>query len=103
MNHVTVCADIATNWTYINEICGVSYSVRIIGGINAKLGEYPWIALIGIRSKLLSLIDEETTFSCRLSCKMTINNGIKEEKKRHNFFSLFSFLLLHLLTQTLQQ
>lgn len=51
MNHVTFCADIATNWTYINEICGVSYSDRIIGGVNAQLGEYPWIALIGIRRK----------------------------------------------------
>lgn len=51
MNHAPVCADTATNWTQINEICGVSYSDRIIGGINARLGQYPWIAQIGIRSK----------------------------------------------------
>jgi secreted trypsin-like serine protease len=57
-HHVTVCADTATNWTYINEICGVSYSDRIIGGTTARLGQYPWIAQIGMRS------NNETSSSC---------------------------------------
>ena len=36
------------NWTEINESCGISHSDRIIGGTTATLGQYPWIAHIGI-------------------------------------------------------
>lgn len=31
--------------------CGVSASDRIVGGRNATLGQYPWLARIGILSK----------------------------------------------------
>jgi hypothetical protein len=36
------------NWTEINEHCGVSGSDRIIGGTTAELGQYPWIAHVGL-------------------------------------------------------
>ncbi|XP_070504889.1 CLIP domain-containing serine protease HP8-like [Chironomus tepperi] len=38
----------STNWTEINEYCGISHSDRIIGGNTATLGQYPWIAHIGL-------------------------------------------------------
>lgn len=37
-----------TNWAEINENCGISHSDRIIGGTTAALGQYPWIAHIGL-------------------------------------------------------
>lgn len=40
------------NWPQYQDICGISYADRIIGGIKADLGAYPWIAHIGIRGKL---------------------------------------------------
>lgn len=33
--------------------CGISYADRIIGGINASLGQYPWLARIGYKSKVV--------------------------------------------------
>lgn len=33
---------------YINEICGETFSDRIISGKNAKLGQFPWMARIDI-------------------------------------------------------
>ena len=36
------------NWSGINENCGISHSDRIIGGTTAALGQYPWIAHIGL-------------------------------------------------------
>ncbi|KAL7013509.1 hypothetical protein ACKWTF_015432 [Chironomus riparius] len=38
----------STNWSEINEHCGISHSDRIIGGTTAALGQYPWIAHIGL-------------------------------------------------------
>lgn len=38
----------STNWNEINENCGISHSDRIIGGTTAALGQYPWIAHIGL-------------------------------------------------------
>lgn len=39
------------NWpTYTETICGISYADRIIGGLNATLGQYPWLARIGYNS-----------------------------------------------------
>ena len=40
------------NWPKTEEICGISYSDRIIGGKNSALGQYPWIAHLGIMSKV---------------------------------------------------
>lgn len=48
MNYGAVWADIGTNWTEINEICGASYANRIVGGSKAELGQFPWIAHLGI-------------------------------------------------------
>lgn len=48
MNYGAVCADSATNWAEINEICGISYADRIVGGSKASLGQFPWIAHVGI-------------------------------------------------------
>lgn len=34
------------------EQCGISFSDRIIGGLNASLGQYPWMARLGYTSKI---------------------------------------------------
>ena len=35
-------------WKYLDdEVCGMSNTDKIIGGIDATLGQYPWIALLG--------------------------------------------------------
>lgn len=31
--------------------CGISAADRIVGGKNATLGQYPWLARLGIRSE----------------------------------------------------
>ena len=41
-------ASATVNWSEINENCGISHSDRIIGGSTAALGQYPWIAHIGL-------------------------------------------------------
>jgi hypothetical protein len=38
----------AFDWEKIREICGQSNEDRIIGGSAAKIGQFPWIAHIGI-------------------------------------------------------
>lgn len=38
----------AVDWKEVNEICGISNNDRIIGGTAASLGQFPWIAHIGI-------------------------------------------------------
>lgn len=48
MNYGAVWADTATNWAEINEICGISYADRIVGGTRASIGQFPWIAHVGI-------------------------------------------------------
>lgn len=48
MNYGAVWADTATNWPEINEICGISYADRIVGGTRASIGQFPWIAHVGI-------------------------------------------------------
>lgn len=48
MNCAAVWADRATNWKEINEICGISYANRIVGGTKAELGQFPWMAHLGI-------------------------------------------------------
>lgn len=48
MNYGAVWADRGTNWSEINEICGFSDVNRIVGGTKAKLGQFPWIAHLGI-------------------------------------------------------
>lgn len=53
MNYGAVWADTKTNWSEINEICGTSYADRIVGGTRAELGQFPWIAHVGIMRKLL--------------------------------------------------
>lgn len=40
MNYGAVWADNKTNWTGINEICGISYADRIVGGTKADLGQF---------------------------------------------------------------
>lgn len=52
MNYGAVWADTGTNWSEINEICGVSYANRIVGGNRAELAQFPWIAHLGIMRKL---------------------------------------------------
>lgn len=40
------------NWPHDTQAeCGQSASDRIVGGTNASLGQYPWLALLGIRSE----------------------------------------------------
>ena len=41
------------NWPKTDEVCGISYSDRIIGGKNSALGQYPWIAHLGIMSNII--------------------------------------------------
>ena len=41
----------AYNWTAVHEVCGISSSDRIIGGTAARIGQFPWIAHIGILRK----------------------------------------------------
>ncbi|XP_026469725.1 CLIP domain-containing serine protease 2-like [Ctenocephalides felis] len=42
------------NWKLLNdEDCGLSISDRIVGGKNASLGQYPWIARLGYAKKIL--------------------------------------------------
>lgn len=39
------------NWPKdLENDCGISYADRIIGGTNASLGQYPWLARIGYQS-----------------------------------------------------
>lgn len=39
------------NWPKdVQDDCGVSYADRIIGGKNASLGQFPWLARIGYGS-----------------------------------------------------
>jgi hypothetical protein len=35
------------NWPDTADVCGLSYSDRIIGGSMASMGAFPWIAQIG--------------------------------------------------------
>lgn len=40
------------NWHMVdNPHCGSSLSDRIIGGVNATIGQYPWLARVGYNSK----------------------------------------------------
>lgn len=34
-----------------DDNCGLSWNNRIVGGINAQLGQYPWLARLGYNSK----------------------------------------------------
>jgi hypothetical protein len=34
----------------LSKECGLSYTDRIVGGINATLGQYPWLARLGYKS-----------------------------------------------------
>lgn len=50
---VTSDSDIVThpNWPKnVQDDCGISYADRIIGGKNASLGQFPWLARIGYGS-----------------------------------------------------
>lgn len=39
------------NWPRdVQDDCGISYADRIIGGKNASLGQFPWLARIGYGS-----------------------------------------------------
>lgn len=51
MDYGAMCDDMA-NWAKLNEICGMSVTDRIIGGTNAAIGQYPWIAHLGIMREL---------------------------------------------------
>jgi secreted trypsin-like serine protease len=44
------------------EQCGIANSDRIVGGRNASMGAYPWLALIGYSSKEFK--DKGVTFRC---------------------------------------
>ena len=60
------------NWPHdVGDDCGVSYSDRIIGGTNAALGQYPWIARIGstFNSTFANQIVECLPFSAPLKLK----------------------------------
>lgn len=40
------------NWPHdMDNECGISYTDRIIGGTNASLGQYPWLARLAYMSK----------------------------------------------------
>lgn len=66
MNYGAVWADSGTNWSKINEICGVSYADRIVGGTKAEVGQFPWIAHLGILRKFRAMfVRSFTTFSSR--------------------------------------
>lgn len=51
INYGAVCESEKINWPEINEICGVSYANRIVGGTTAELGQFPWIAHLAILRK----------------------------------------------------
>lgn len=40
------------NWPRDMDMeCGISFADRIIGGVNASLGQYPWLARLSYMSK----------------------------------------------------
>lgn len=50
------------NWHLLDhEQCGESLSDRIVGGTEAALGQYPWMALLGFRDKTGN---DDVIFSC---------------------------------------
>lgn len=63
MNYGAVWADSGTNWSKINEICGVSYADRIVGGTKAEVGQFPWIAHLGILRKFRAMFVRSFTTS----------------------------------------
>ncbi|KAK5647655.1 hypothetical protein RI129_002547 [Pyrocoelia pectoralis] len=55
------------NWRLLEHVeCGISLADRIIGGSNATLGQYPWLARIGYVDDSDSEVDSEVdiTFKC---------------------------------------
>ncbi|KAG5667888.1 hypothetical protein PVAND_015854 [Polypedilum vanderplanki] len=62
---VSILTEIAngkTNWTRINDVCGVSHGDRIIGGTKAALGQYPWVAHIGLLKQERN--DHKLSYEC---------------------------------------
>ncbi|XP_012285292.1 serine protease easter-like isoform X2 [Orussus abietinus] len=55
------------NWHLVNDdICGLSMSQRIIGGMNARLGQYPWVVRLGYAfvNKNGEYLEKNVTFGC---------------------------------------
>jgi hypothetical protein len=45
INHQVAGSDFS--FEELSKDCGLSYSDRIVGGENATLGQYPWLARLG--------------------------------------------------------
>lgn len=47
-------------WEYLDdEECGMSNTDKIIGGADATLGQYPWIALLGYGMFFLDILNNK--------------------------------------------
>lgn len=73
MNYGAVWADSGTNWSEINKICGVSLPNRIVGGTKAELGQFPWIAHLGIKRKFDPMLLTKIVF--KAVCVLGFDNG----------------------------
>lgn len=71
LHYFTCALDIQLN----EENCGLSWSDRIVGGENAKLGQYPWLARLGYNSKI-----EKICVGCiNMRIHFSESDGIKFE------------------------
>lgn len=84
------------NIKFINVKCGSSNTVKIVGGTEADLGEFPWMALLRFKNRL----DENSfTFNCggEISFEIRENRGLIEFFSRcaHLKFLRFDCSSLH--------
>lgn len=51
------------NWPKsAQDVCGTTSTNRIVGGVDAKLGQFPWIAQIGVTCKNFKQIKQLPLF-----------------------------------------
>lgn len=80
------------NIKFINVKCGSSNTVKIVGGTEADLGEFPWMALLRFKNRL----DENSfTFNCggEISFEIRENRGLIEIIFQVRSSQVFTFWL----------
>lgn len=98
------------NWPKdLENDCGISYADRIIGGTNASLGQYPWLARIGYQSIFVILKRTHQVFPFHLSvfycCVLSlvecfcISPVIGADRKQRKNFAFEKQNLIHPITQ----